>query len=398
MSTQPLPKGRRLGIITNTGGPGVQPVDTAIDNQLVIATWSKEGKQRLAESLHREASLGNPVDVVATAGPSHFHAAVDTLLRENDVDMVLVYFVTAPFVDQAAIAKKIEEATSRGEKPVVCVVCTLDAQSELIHRLRNASIPVYEFAEHGIQSLGGMARYQALLSRPQGRLPERNEREKAAKLLEPHLGNNAFLPLIHAFDLLDCYGIDVPRRAWIPTRQDMPHAALHVGFPCVLKAEIEPGDHKSNAGGVILGIEDGQSLTRAYDKLHERFGNHVSVSLFEQKPPGREIIIGSIQAPSLGPLMMVGLGGVFVELMNEVAFSVAPLTDIEARDMLPSIRGINVLDARFKVDLDALAHVVARASLLVADFPDIVEMDLNPVLAYPRGQAPVAVDARIRVR
>ena len=403
MSMQPIPKGKRIGIITNTGGPGIQAVDTSVDSGLELAKWSDAGRARLAASLYAEASLGNPVDVVATAGPDHFHAAVDTLLHEDGVDMAMVYFVTAPFVDLPAIATRIKEATTDADKPVVCVVCTIDKWAGLVNQLRESGIPVYDFAEDAARSLAGMARYHALKSRPTGELRSdlALDRDAAAKVVARYAGKNAYMSQVDAFGLLSCYGIGVPRRAAIRGKDDLAKAAETVGFPCVLKVDSASVVHKSEVGGVVLNIADARALGAAFEEMRGKFGAEPSFVLLEQKPAGREVIIGATEAPGLGSLVMFGLGGVFVEVMKDVVFSVAPLTDREADEMIGGIRASAVLEGvrgQAGVDKGAIRNLLVRVSRLVADFPNLVEMDLNPVLAYPAGQAPAAVDVRIRVR
>jgi acetyltransferase len=401
LSMQPIPKGKRIGIITNTGGPGIQAVDTAVSCGLELAHWSEAGRQRLAESLYPEASLGNPLDVVATAGPDQFHAAVDTLLHEDGVDMVMVYFVTAPFVDLPAIAARIKEATTHADKPVVCVVCTLDKDSALVDQLRNAGVPVFDFPEDGARSLAGMARIHTLLARPNGVLPAIHGREAAAKILAPYEGKGSYLSQLHAFDLLASYGIAVPRLAPVRDKDDLTAAASHVGFPCVLKVDEPDVVHKSDVGGVVLDIRHERTLRHAWEQMRLRFGPGADMLLLEQEPRGCEIIVGATEASGLGPLVMFGLGGIFVEAVKDVVFSVAPLTDREADEMIHGIRGLAVLEGvrgEPGVDKGALRDLISRVSALVADFPCVVEIDLNPVIAYPDGKAPTVVDVRVRVR
>lgn len=401
-SMQPVPRGTRLGIITNTGGPGIQAVDTAINHGLKLSQWSEAGKARLRQSLYAEASLGNPVDVVATAGPEHFHAAVDTLLCEEGVDMVMVYFVTAPFVDLPAIATRIKEATASADKPVVCVVCTIDKWSGLIDQLRESGIPVYAFAEDAARSLAAMAHYNTLRARPVESTESTSDatRQRADALVAGYRGKDGYLAQADAFALLAAYGIGTPRLAVVRSQDDLPAAAAAVGFPCVLKVDSPEVVHKSEAGGVMLGLSDESALGAAYETMRERFGAAPYV-LLEQKPKGLEVIVGATEAPGLGSLVMFGLGGVFVEVLEDVAFGVAPLSPAQADELLAGIRGRPLLEGvrgQPGVDLIALRELLQRASQLAADFPEIIEMDLNPILTYPVGDAPTAVDVRIRVR
>jgi acetyltransferase len=402
-SMQDPPTGRRIGMITNTGGPGIQAVDESVDSGLEIATWSPEGKKRLAESLYAEASLGNPVDVVATGGPDHYFAAVDTLLREQGTDMVLVFFVTAPFVDLDAIADRIKEATSQSKKPVVMVIETIAKYGRLIELLRGHGLPVYEFAEDGARALAAMARYTQLRERPREEAPELSvDRARAEAIVNRHAGKGEYLPQAEAFELLAAYGVPVPRVAAVKAEGELAAAAKAIGFPCVLKVDATDVVHKSDEGGVALGIRDEGGLREAFKAMSDRFGDKgARYVVMEHKPAGREVIVGATESPGLGSLVMFGLGGVFVEVMKDVAFAVAPLARPEARELMELIRGYKVLQGvrgEEPVDLRATEDLLLRVSRLVADFPAIAEMDLNPIFLYPEGTAPAAVDVRVRIK
>jgi len=400
-STQDPPRGKRIGIITNTGGPGIQAVDESVDQGLELAVWSKEGKQRLAETLYAEASLGNPVDVVATANHDHYHAAVDTLLKEEGTDMVLVFFVTAPFTDTDAIARRIKEATEGSDKPVVVVVETWSEQYGLIDKLRASNLPVYEFAEDGARALAAMHKYAAMRDRPREEPPQVDaDKATAQKVIKQYEGKDAYLPQVEAFRVLAAYGIPVPKVAAIDGPGDLAAAGKAVGFPCVLKVDSADVIHKSDAGGVVLNIADAKALEAAFKEMAKRFdGMKASYLLLEQKPAGHEIVAGVTESPGLGSLVMFGLGGIFVEVMKDVVFGVAPLSRPEARNMMRSIEGYPVLEGMRGdkgVDLVALEDLLVRVSRLAADFPVITEMDLNPILGYADGS--VAVDVRMKVR
>jgi acetyltransferase len=400
-STQDPPRGSRIGIITNTGGPGIQAVDESVDQGLELATWSEEGRKRLAENLYAEASLGNPVDVVATANHDHYHAAVDTLLQEEGTDMVLVFFVTAPFTDTDAIARRIKEATESSDKPVVVVVETYSEHYDLIDRLRSSDLPVYEFAEDGARALAAMRRYAVMRDQPREEPPELSvDREKAAAIVKKHSGKDSYLPQVEAFEILAAYGVPVPKVASVGGSKGLAAAAKTVGFPCVLKVDSTDVIHKSDSGGVVLNIADQKALDAAFQGMANRFdGMDVSYVLMEQKPAGHEIVIGVTESPGLGSLVMFGLGGIFVEVMKDVVFAVAPLGKTEARDVMRGIKGFPVLEGMRGdkgADLFALEEMLLRVSRLAADFPAITEMDLNPVLARPDGST--AVDVRMKVR
>jgi acetyltransferase len=401
-STQEAPRGNRIGMITNTGGPGIQAVDESVSQGLELARWSPEGHQRLEESLYAEASLGNPVDVVATANADHYFTAVDTLLKEQETDMVLVFFVTAPFTDTDAIARRIKEATEGSDKPVVVVVETSSEFYGLIDKLRASDLPVYEFPEDGARALAAMRRYAVLRDRPVAE-PSEIAADKAAAdgIIGRFSGKDAYLPQHDAFKLLAAYGIPVPRIAEVKSAADLAAAAGEVGFPCVLKVDSAAVVHKSDEGGVALGIADQAGLEAAFKEMSERFSGHDDVTYVvqEQCAPATEVIVGATESPGLGSLVMFGLGGIFVEVMKDVVFGVAPLSQPEAQEMIEGIKGYPLLQGvrgQQGVDQAALAELLVRASHLAADYPDIVEMDLNPIFAGPDGAT--AVDVRIKVR
>jgi acetyltransferase len=399
-SMQKPPRGKRIGIITNTGGPGIQAVDESIDQGLTMATWSPEGTQRLEETQYPEASIGNPVDVVATAGPDQYFNALDTLLREKDTDMVLVFFVTAPFVDLDAIAARLKEATSTSDKPVVMVVETYAEWYGLIDKLRQAGLPVYEFAEDGARALGALARYAELRDRTREDPPQLDVgRATAEAIVSRYQGKNAYLAQAEAFALLAAYGVPIPRVVEVRSRTALAEAAAKTGYPCVLKVDSAEVLHKSDEGGVALGLANEAALGNAFEEMSSRFAGARFV-VMEQKKPGREVIVGATASPGLGSLVMFGLGGIFVEVMKDVMVAVAPLSRPEAREMMAGIRGHQVLTGlrgEASVDLERLEELLMRVSRLAADFPAIVEMDLNPVFAYPAGVPPAAVDVRIKI-
>jgi acetyltransferase len=401
MSTQNPPPGNRIGIITNTGGPGIQAVDESIGQGLELATWSDAGKKNLEETQFAEASLGNPVDVVATANQDHYHAAISTLLAEENTDMVMVFFVTAPFTDIDAIALRIKEATEESDKPVVVVVETYSENYRLIENLRAADLPVYEFAEDGARALAAMNRYSRLRDRPREEVPDlKTDRAAAETIIGKYRGAGSYLTQEDAFAVLSAYGIRSPRMAEFSTPKGLEGAADIAGFPCVLKIDSQDVIHKSDEGGVVLGIVDMDELREAYDNMVDRFGEGAACLLMQQAPPGRELIAGVAASVGLGSLVMFGLGGIFVEVLKDVAVAVAPLSRPEADELLRTIQGFEILTGQRgtdPIDLPALTDMMVRVSLLAADFPEIVEMDLNPIFAYPSGKAPVAVDVRLKV-
>ena len=271
----------------------------------------------------------------------------------------------------------------------------------LIDKLRQSDLPVYEFAEDGARALAAMFRYAELRDREVEAPPELTvDRAAAEEILRGHEGRDAYLPQADAFAILTAYGIPAPKVRVVTGSKDLETAATDVGFPCVLKVDSAEVIHKSDEGGVVLGIENSDALAAAYADLTGRFsGAEAAFILQEQKPAGREVIVGATESPGLGHLVMFGLGGVFVEVMRDVAFALAPLSRPEARTLMREIKGFPILEGVRGgpgADLEAVEDLLLRLSRMVADNPSITELDLNPILATPDDAC--AVDVRLKVR
>ncbi len=401
-ATQPPPSGNKVAIVTNTGGPGILALDEAILGGLELAALEEKTMNYLRENLHPEATVKNPVDVIATATPEHYGLTVETLFKDPGVDMVLVNFITAPFVDLAGIAQRLKEAGEAADKPVVAVVMTIEKWYGLIEAIRASGTPVFEFPEDGALALLAMARYGKIRSRKVEALPAlKVDQYKAGAILDRHAGKDLFLPQADVFALLECYGINAAKTAAVPSAEALKAAAGSVGFPCVLKVDAASVVHKSDLGGVALNLENRAALDAAYEAMTDRFpGPDTGFVLRAQEPGGREVILGAKAQAGLKPLVMFGLGGIFVEAMKDVVFRLAPLTTGEAMAMIRAIKGLPILEGTRgfpPADLYGLADMLVRLSMLAADFPAIEEIDLNPVFAYEKGTPPVAVDARLRV-
>jgi acetyltransferase len=401
-ASQPAPSGSRVAIVTNTGGPGILALDEAILGGLELAKLEESTKKHLRENLHPEATVKNPVDVVATATPEHYGLTVETLFKDPNVDMVLVNFITAPFVDLMGIAQRLKEAGETAEKPVVSVVMTIEKWYGLMKAIRDSGTPVYDFPEDGGKVLLAMGRYGKVKHRKVEAPPElKVDRGKVGAILGKYEGKDRFIPQADVFEILELYGIGCSKTVAVKGAGDLKAAAQATGFPCVLKVDAESVVHKSDAGGVVLGIQDDAALEAAFNTMSDKFsGDDVAFVVQAQKEAGREVILGTKAQVGLDPLVMFGLGGIFVEAMKDVVFRLAPLSMTEADGMIRAIKGLPILEGTRgmpPVDLKGLADMLVRLSRLAADFPAIEEIDLNPVFAYDEGTAPLAVDARLRV-
>ncbi|MFQ6007380.1 MAG: acetate--CoA ligase family protein [Candidatus Zixiibacteriota bacterium] len=403
-STQPIPKSDKVVIVTNTGGPAIIAVDECISAGLKLAELSPQTSKALGELLFSEAIVSNPVDVIATAGAKEYGGTVETLLKDPNIDSLLLNFVTPPFVDCEAVARKLAEIGASAQKPIICIILTIEERwGEVIRLIRESGIPVYDFAESASRALAAMVKYGRILQREAPDYPKYEcDKKKAAEIISRHRGQDTFLPQADVFDLLRCYGIPAVKTVRVGTKEELTEAAQRLNYPLVLKVDAEEIVHKTDAGGVCLDLKDETSLLNAFDKMVGRFEKYKpGFVLQEHLTGGTEVIMGSKANDSLGPMLMFGLGGVFVETLKDVQFRLAPLSRQDAFEMIRSIKGYPILEGARgtkPVDIDKLYETLVRLSQLTSDFPEIDEIDLNPVFAFEKGKGAVVVDARLKVK
>ena len=401
-ASQPLPAGPRVGFITNAGGPGIIAVDECIGRGLKLSTLEAETCEKLKAGLPREAHCENPVDTAATAGPPHFEAATAALLADPNVDAVLVNMVTPFFVDSPGNAAAIAEqwAASGKKKPLVTVAMTNENWASTVDTIKDAGIPTYAFPETAAKVLHDMVRYQGIQAGFQDEMGTvTGDREKALGIIEEaKAAGGGFLAARRAFEILRCYGIPFPEYRSVRDEAACLAAGADLGYPLVLKIESEEVVHRTDEGGVLLGIEDEAALLAGFRSLMEKFAEHEPfVTIQKQLPEGREVIVGAKREGGM-PLIMAGLGGIHVEVFKDVAFRLAPFSWNRAEEMFRSLRGFPLLEGvrgQAPADLPSLVDIVLRIQQLVSDLDPILELDLNPVLAYE--DSAFVVDVRIKL-
>lgn len=400
-ASQPIPKGNRIGLITDTGGPAVIATDELCDAGLVIPPLSEKGTADLKEKLFPEASVRNPVDVLATAGAPHYRAALDTLIDEPDVDSIYINFVTPPFVDTESVAKEMAAVSKMKIKPIVCNYMTDKPQwTGTTAILREGEIPCYDFPEMAAKALAALSRFNDLQSRPKEKPRKFGDvdRAKAGAIIQDAVQTgNTVLSADAVYSILDSYGIPTAPYRVVDDARSAIVAAKELGYPVVVKAESSEVIHKSDQGGVAINLNSDDMVTTAVENMK----NAITVSdlrflVQKQTEQGTEIIIGAKEERGLGHMVMFGLGGILVELLKDVAFEITPVTEAEAQAMITSIKSYPVITG-FRnssgADQQKLVEIIQRISQLVGDFPMIKEMDLNPIIAT--GSSTVTVDARI---
>ncbi len=401
-SNQPVPKGDGVVIVTNTGGPAIIGVDECVSAGLRLAELSPGTKETLRKLVFQEAIVSNPVDVVATAGPEQYGGTVEALLKDPNIDSLLLVFVTAPFVDCEGIARKLGEIGKAAHKPIVCQVITIEKWAEVIRIIRDSGIPVYDFAETAARALSSMTEYGKIAQR---KVPiyKKYKRDKslAEKIIRRHRAKEKFIPQADVFRLLQCYGIPTVKTERIRKQEEIEKAMEKMAFPLVLKVDAEDIIHKTEVGGVSLNLKDKSELLNAFKKMSRKFARKKPGFIIQEYlEAGKEVIMGSKRNEGLHPTIMFGLGGIFVETLKDVQFRLAPLSKEEAMEMMRSLKAYPVLEGtrgEKAVDFDKLVEILIRFSQLASDFAEIDEMDLNPVFAFEKGKGAVVVDARLKI-
>jgi acyl-CoA synthetase (NDP forming) len=405
-ATQPVPRGNRVGIITNTGGPAVIATDVLVASGLEVPKLSEKTVAKLKPTQLPEAALENPIDVVATAGASHFRAAMDVLLEEDGIDSIFMNFVTAPFADTHAIAREIAAVSKMGKKPIVCNFMTDLSQeryriTECI--LREGGVPCYPNPSDAARALGALVKYHRLQQRKIGEpkaFADVDTAKARAMIVQAQKEGRNNLSAAEVYTIFEAYRIPVAAWSTADTADQAVAAAESIGYPVVVKADAETIAHKSDMGGVAVNLKDAAAVRAAAEDMQKRFGSTAGLRFFVQKfvPGGRELIIGAVAARGVGHLVMFGLGGIYVELLKDVIFKLAPVTRVEAQEMVAGLKTsalLNGFRGEKAVDKEAIVNVIERVSYLLSELPMIREMDLNPVLAFQKGVA--AVDGRIRI-
>jgi len=415
-ATQPVPTGRRVGILTNAGGPGIMATDAAVHFGLELTQLSPETQAAMRAVLSPEASVRNPVDTIATAGAPEYGACVEAMIRDPGVDAAIVIFVSPVMIDAKAVALGIVEGVRRGrshcdrDKPVLSCFLGKHHGDEGIAVLRAAGIPVYPFPEAAAESLAAMARFAELRDQPAGRIPDLTPAPRPADVGEvldrarARLGpDGGWLRFPEVMAVLDAYGIPTAPWAIVDSADGAVEFAEEHGYPVVLKVDSDTVLHKTEHGGVRVDLRRSQDVSGAFAEIRANLasvpGDHAYV--VQRMMVGHaETLIGATTDPSFGHLIAFGLGGIFAELMKDVVFRVHPITDRDARQMIESIRGYPLLQGargRKAVNVDALCETLLRVSRLVGDFPGIAELDLNPFFAHANPAKQAAVDARMRL-
>ena len=405
LAMQPLPKGNRVAIITNAGGPGIMAADAVENSGLKVATLSGSIATALKEKLPIAASVGNPIDVLGDAEPQRYVDAVNAAQNDENVDAIVVILTPQAMTLPAETARAVAAAV-RSEKPILA--CFMGGQDVMPGRdeLVASHLPDYPSPERAVAALKAMCDYVAWRNRPPRvvtRFPV--NRRRVERIITRHIRSGQLqIGEAKAKEILTAYNFNVPVGAVATTADEAVATAERIGYPVAMKIVSPDILHKSDLGGVKLNLTSADAVRDAYDLMMLRIAQRVAHARLEgvyvekMCPHGREVIIGMTRDPQFGPMLMFGLGGIFVEVMKDVTFYLAPITADEAMQMLTATKSYALLKGvrgQAGVDIAGIADGIQRISQLVTDFPHITEMDINPFIVGQVGAPSVAADARI---
>lgn len=407
-SYQPLPSGKRIAVVTNAGGPGIMAADAVENAGLNFARLSSKTKEKLKSFLPPAANINNPVDILGDAPASTYGSALEAVLLDEGVDALVVLLTPQAMVDAKEAARAITDTASRFKKPVMASFMGAAHVAKGVEHLQKNRIPHYPTPERAVEAIRMMAEYKAWREHPM-RVIKRfavnttkvnrviNLSRKRGQLNIPEQESKA---------MLAAYGFTVPQATLVLNAEDAVRAAGIIGYPVVMKIVSPDIIHKSDVGGVKLGLSGPTEVGDAYELMMARIRKSMpqarlqGVLVQEMVSDGWEIIIGMTRDPQFGPMLMFGLGGVYVEVLRDVSFQLAPISAEDAAEMLIGTKTYNLLKGvrgEESVDMQLVAECIQRISQLAMDFPMIEEMDINPLKVSSERARAVAVDARVRV-
>lgn len=408
LALSPLPKGNKIAIITNAGGPAIMTTDVAIKTGLEMAQLTCETREKLKEGLPKTASVKNPVDVLGDASPERYAFALDTVLEDPNVDGV-IYLVTPQSVtDPEGIAQVAIERAAESKKPILCSFFggTRFEGAEKLLALKH--LPNYLYPKRAVKSMKKLCDYSIIKDQEYPKPPEFDvDKGTVKRIIEDAKKNGIHTLGLESFDILKAYGIPTVGTAITKTLEETVKSAEEIGYPLVMKIVSPQISHKSDVGGIKLNLENADDVKAAYEDMMENIPKKEpeakieGVQLQKMLSGGKEVIIGMVQDPTFGPMLMFGLGGIYVEVLKDVKFAVAPVNEIEAKDMIKGIKTHELLEGTRgdkANDVEAIANIILRISQLVTDFPEINEFEINPLMVFDEGAGALAVDMRLMLK
>jgi acetyltransferase len=402
---QPLPNGERVAIITNAGGPGIMAADAAESSGLKMVSPSKESDAKLRAFMPAAGAFGNPIDVIGDADPDRYVKAFEVMQDDETINAVVVVVTPQNMTKPLELAEKLG-AAHKGKKPMLAVFMGGTEVAAAKEKLMALGIPNYTSPDRAVTALRAMCDYAAWKRRPARmvtRFPVNRRRVDRIINAQERTGVTQ-IGEVEAKEILRAYDFNILGGQLAQTGDEAVEIAERIGYPVVLKISSPDIIHKSDFGGVRINLANAEQVRDAFDlmilRIQKRAPNaHLRGAYVEKMGArGREVILGMTRDPQFGPMLMFGLGGIFVEVMKDVTFHLAPITAEEAMQMLKGTRSYALLQGargQAPVDLEALAGALQRISQLVTDYPEIKELDINPFIVGPVGVQAYVADARM---
>jgi acetyltransferase len=403
---QPLLEKDQVAIITNAGGPGILATDALERAGLGLARLQNETIRTLEQQLPDAASAANPVDVLGDARADRFRFALDAAASDPNVNGILVVLTPQAMTEIEATAQAVGELTNKIDKPVLACFMGEAQMQAGINVLEQYGVPNYPFPERAALAFKAMSQYREIRARPEAEFAQFDvDREATREVIEKvRSEGRVSIGDAEARTILKAYGLRIPKSEIAESPEQAVEIAREVGYPVVLKIASPDILHKTDVGGVRVGLESRQEVIDAYELMAYRAQRYLPEArvwgcmVQEMVEEGLEVLVGMNRDPQFGPLVTFGLGGIYVETLKDVTFRLAPFSKQEAREMLGEIRASALLDGvrgEPEVDKEAIADTLLRMGQLVQDFPEIVELDINPLVVFPRGQGATAIDMRL---
>lgn len=408
-ANQPLPKGKRVAIVTNAGGPGIMTTDACIRSGLEIAQLLPSTQEALRKVLPQTASVSNPVDVIGDAQHDRYEQALKIVAQDPNVDSLIVILTPQAMTTIEETAEVIVRLDQEIKIPMMACFMGIVDVSAGVKILEDHHIPHYRFPEAAARTLGAMVRYQEWIKRPRTKVKkfEVDSKRVKAVIQETLQQNETVVPIHKALEIFQAYGLPILPFSFIKSEEEISQAVKKLGFPLVMKVVSAQIIHKFDFGGVKLNLQNEKEVREAYREMMRGIAQKApqakidGVLLQKMADKGKEVILGMTRDPLFGPILMFGLGGVYVETLKDVAFRLAPVRELSAQHMIESIRSFPILKGirgEKPSDLEAIVNSIQRLSQLACDQSNIKEMDINPLMVYPEKQGALVLDARIILR
>ena len=410
LAYQPAPRGRRVAIVTNAGGVGIMATDACIRNGLQLAKLSDQTRAELKKHLPVTASTLNPVDVIGDADENRYRAALELLVKDENVDCLLPIWAPTLMAESSVVASITADIGQKSDKPILACIQSMINPEAVRRQLLRDHIPHYQFPENAARALAAMAEFGEWSHRPQGEVKlftdVKPDVVKAA-IARAKSRKPFYISEPEGHDILSAYGLPVPPYRLCKTADEAVAAAKEIGYPVVLKIVSPDIMHKTEFGGVRVNITDDAKMKTEFAGLLETVKSKKpdadvwGVLVQQMAPKGTETILGMKRDPSFGPLLMFGLGGILVEVLKDVVFRVAPINDISVDSLVNGIKAVKILQGyrgEAPRDVPKIKECLQRLSQLVVDYPEFDEIDINPLLVYEQGKGALVLDARFLLK